>query len=340
MSSNPRALVLAAAVAVGLSASALAADVVNIYSSRHYDNDEQLYAGFEKATGIKVNRIEDSADVLIARMKSEGRNSPADVFIATDAGRLWRAEEAGLLQPAASEYVVSQVPEHVRHPDGQWTGYSKRARIIFYDKADVSDPPQTYADLADPRFKDRVCTRSSSNIYMLSLLASIIENEGEDAAEAWARSVWDNRARDPQGGDTDQLRAIVSGECDVVLSNHYYFVRSVAEDVPGLTGQTDQIGWVFPNQDTTGTHVNISGAGMAVNAPHPDTAIKFLDYLATPEAQLYFAAGNFEFPVVGDVEEAGPVADLGPFREDTMNLARLGENQALAQEIYDRVGYK
>ncbi|WP_018701041.1 extracellular solute-binding protein [Amorphus coralli] len=340
MSPNPRTLVLAAAVAVGLGGSALATDVVNIYSSRHYDNDEQLYAGFEKATGIKVNRIEDSADVLIARMKSEGRNSPADVFIATDAGRLWRAEEAGLLQPAASEYVVSRVPEHVRHPDGQWTGYSKRARIIFYDKADVSEPPQTYADLADPRFKDRVCTRSSSNIYMLSLLASIIENEGEDAAEAWAQSVWDNRARDPQGGDTDQLRAIVSGECDVVLSNHYYFVRGVAEDVPGLTGQTDQIGWVFPNQDTTGTHVNISGAGMAVNAPHPDTAIKFLDYLATPDAQRYFAAGNFEFPVVGDVEEAGPVADLGRFREDTMNLARLGENQALAQEIYDRVGYK
>lgn len=331
---------VAAALVVALPAAAAADGVVNIYSSRHYDNDEKLYAGFEQATGIKVNRIEDNADVLIERMKSEGRNSPADVFIATDAGRLWRAEEAGLLQPAPSELIEARIPEHFRHPDGLWTGYSKRARIIFYDKDDVAAPPETYDELADPKYKGMICTRSSSNVYMLSLLASIIENEGEAAAETWAQGVWDNRARDPQGGDTDQLKGIVSGECEIALSNHYYFVRGVADTVPGLTGETDKIGWVFPNQETTGTHVNISGAGMAANAPHPDTAIAFLDYLASPEAQTYFAAGNYEFPVVDDVEEAGPVADLGSFKEDTMNLSKLGENQALAQEIYDRVGYK
>ena len=340
--SNRRSLGAAASFALALAAvsPAVADDVVNIYSSRHYDNDEQLYAGFEKATGIKVNRIEDSADVLIERMKSEGQNSPADVFIATDAGRLWRAEEAGLLQPSDSEYVVSRIPDHFRHPDGEWTGYSKRARIIFYDKADVTEPPQTYQELADPKYKGMICTRSSSNIYMLSLLASMIENDGQEAAEAWAQGVWDNRARDPQGGDTDQLRGIVSGECKIALANHYYYVRGVAGDVSGLTGETDKIGWVFPNQETTGTHVNISGAGMAVHAPNPENATKFLEYLASPEAQEYFAAGNFEFPVVDDVENSGPVADLGSFKEDTMNLSKLGENQAAAQETYDRVGYK
>ncbi|MDQ0313568.1 extracellular solute-binding protein [Amorphus orientalis] len=333
-------LTVAAAIVASIPAAAAAQGEVNIYSSRHYDNDEQLYSGFEEATGIKVNRIEDSADVLIERMKSEGRNSPADVFIATDAGRLWRAEEAGLLQPAHSELIAERVPEHFRHPDGLWTGYSKRARIIFYDKDGVEDVPETYQDLADPKYEGMVCTRSSSNIYMLSLLASIIENEGEDAAEEWAQGVWNNRARDPQGGDTDQLRGIVSGECDIVLANHYYFVRGVAGDVSGLTGSTDEIGVVFPNQDTTGTHVNISGAGMAVNAPHPDNALAFLEYLASADAQEYFAAGNYEFPVSSDVENAGPVADLGTFKEDEMNLSKLGENQAAAQAIYDRVGYK
>lgn len=337
---HSRAAAAFLAIALGAATPAFADGVVNIYSSRHYDNDEKLYAGFEKATGIQVNRIEDNADVLIERMKSEGSNSPADVFIAADAGRLWRAEEAGLLQPTDSEYIVSRIPDHYRHPDGLWAGYSKRARIIFYDKEGVTEPPQTYAELADPKYKGMICTRSSSNVYMLSLLASIIENEGSEKAEAWAQGVWDNRARDPQGGDTDQLKAIVSGECAIVLANHYYFVRGLAGNVPGLTGETDKIAWVFPNQETTGTHVNISGAGMAVNAPNPENALKFLDYLATPEAQEYFAAGNFEFPVVEDVAEAGPVADLGTFKEDTMNLSKLGENQAEAQEIYDRVGYK
>ncbi|MEW5422138.1 Fe(3+) ABC transporter substrate-binding protein [Amorphus sp. 3PC139-8] len=329
-----------AALLAGVPGLASAQGVVNIYSSRHYDNDEKLYAGFEEATGIQVNRIEDNADVLIERMKSEGRNSPADIFIATDAGRLWRAEEAGLLQPVQSELIAERIPDHFRHPDGLWTGYAKRARIIFYDKDDVTDVPETYDDLADPKYKGMICTRSSSNVYMLSLLASIIENEGSEAAEAWTQGVWDNRARDPQGGDTDQLKAIASGECDIALANHYYFVRGVADNVPGLTGETDQIGWVFPNQDTTGAHVNISGAGMVANAPHPENAVAFLEYLASPEAQQYFAAGNYEFPVVDDVKEAGPVADLGSFKEDTMNLSKLGENQAEAQAIYDRVGYK
>ena len=318
------------AVVVGAAAfgdAARAAGEVNLYSSRHYDT---------------VNRIEDGADKLIERMKSEGANSPADVLITVDAGRLWRADQEGLLQPVDSEILAAAIPAHLAHPDGHWFGFSQRARLIFFDKNDVTDPPQTYEALADPKYKGQVCTRSSSNIYMLSLLASIIETSGEAAAEEWARGVWENRARDPQGGDTDQILAVISGECDIVLSNHYYFARGLRTDVPGLTGNTDGVGWVFPNQGDRGTHVNISGAGIAANAPNRENAILFLEYLASPEAQRYFAAGNDELPVVEGVSASADVAGMvgDGFKADPLPLTALGENQALAQQIYDRVGFK
>ncbi|MGR3782060.1 MAG: extracellular solute-binding protein [Albimonas sp.] len=326
--------------ALALAAAAASAQEVNLYSSRHYDTDERLYTDFEKATGIKVNRIEAGADELIERMKAEGRNSPADVFLTTDAGRMWRAEEAGILAPVESELLDEKIPEHLRHPDDLWFGFSQRARIIFYDKQDVTEPPQTYAELADPKWKGRVCTRSGSNIYMLSLLAAKIAHDGEEAATEWAQGLWDNRARDPQGGDTDQLRAIVSGECDVVLANTYYFARALRTEVDGVSAHVDRIGWVFPDQDGAGAHVNVSAGAMAAHAPHPEAAKAFLEYLASDSAQAYFSKGNDEYPVVEGVEQAESTAQLGEFKADELNLAELGRNQARAQMIYDSVGYE
>ncbi len=333
---------VAAVALVAVPAAAFAQGEVNLYSSRHYDTDERLYDAFTEKTGIEVNRIEDSADKLIERMRSEGANSPADVLITVDAGRLWRADQAGLLQPVDSEVLGAAVPSYLAHPEGHWFGLSKRARVIFYDKNDVTDPPETYEALADPKYEGMVCTRTSSNIYMLSLLASIIDAHGEEAAEEWARGVWENRAREPQGGDTDQIRAIISGECDIVLANHYYFARGLRKEVEGLTGQADMVGWVWPNQDGRGTHVNISGAGVAANAPNRENAVRFIEYLASPEAQRYFAEGNDEIPVVEGVAPSEEVAMMigDGFKEDDLPLLKLGENQERAQRIYDRVGYR
>lgn len=335
-------LATAVGMAMLVTGQAMAAGELNLYSSRHYDTDERLYTRFEEMTGIKINRIEDKADALIARMQAEGQRSPADVLLTVDAGRLWRADQAGLLQPVSSEVLDARIPAWLRHPDGHWYGFSQRIRIIFYDKDKVGpmDIP-TYASLADPKLKGKVCTRSSGNIYMLSLMASIIEHEGAEKAKAWAEGVWNNRARDPAGGDTDQLRGIASGECAVALSNTYYFARALRKDVRGLDEDAmSRIGWVFPNQESTGAHANISGAGVAKHAPNRENAIKFLEYLASDEAQEYFSAGNDEYPAVMGVGLSPSVAKLGIFRSDTLNLSALGENQAEAQRIYDQVGYK
>lgn len=328
---------LGAILAVG---PALAAGELNLYSSRHYDTDEQLYSNFEEMTGITINRIEDKADVLIERMKAEGANSPADILLTVDAGRLWVADQAGLFQPTESDVLSGAIPENLRHPDGHWFAFSQRARVIFYDMEDVAEPPQTYEALADPKYEGMVCTRSSSNIYMLSLMAAIIDHNGEEAASEWATGLWNNRARDPEGGDTDQLRAIVSGECEIVVSNTYYFGRALRKDVDGLTGSTDGIGVVFPNQDSYGTHVNVSGGGIAANAPNRENAVKFLEYLASEEAQQYFSAGNDEYPVVEGTPLPESLADMSDFKADSISITVFGENQALAQQIYDRIGYE
>jgi iron(III) transport system substrate-binding protein len=335
-------LAAVAGLSLIVTAQAQAAGELNLYSSRHYDTDERLYSQFEEMTGIKINRIEDKADALIERMKAEGKNSPADILMTVDAGRLWRADQAGLFQPVESAVLKSRIPEWLRHPDGHWYGFSQRVRILFYDK-DKVDPMeiQTYESLADPKMKGKVCTRSSGNIYMLSLMASLIEHLGQDQAKAWAEGLWNNRARDPSGGDTDQLRGIASGECAVAVSNTYYFARALRKDVRGLDAAAmAKIGWVFPNQTGTGAHVNISGAGVAKHAPNRENAIKFLEYLASDAAQEYFSAGNDEYPAVLGVGLSPSVAQLGLFRSDTLNLSKLGENQPLAQRLYDQVGYK
>ena len=333
----------ALAALMALPAAAQAEGEVNIYSSRHYDTDERLYSDFEEATGITVNRIEDKANVLIERIKAEGANSPADILLTVDAGRLYVADQAGIFQPVQSGVLEERIPANLRHPDGHWFGFSTRGRAIFYDKAKV-DPAdiQSYTDLADPKLKGLVCTRSSSNIYMLSLMAAMVERLGEEDAKAWAEGLWANRARDPEGGDTDQLRGIASGQCAVAVANTYYFARAFTKDVRGLANpdDTDRIGIVFPDQDGAGTHVNVSAGGVVANAPNRENAIKFLEYLATDEAQKYFADGNNEYPVVEGVEASSAVEALGDFKADDMPLIKLGENQAKAQAIYNEVGYQ
>ena len=316
------------------------AQEVNIYSSRHYDNDEALYDAFTEATGIAVNRIEGAADELIARMQAEGANSPADIFMAVDAGRIWLADQAGLLQAVQSDVLTARIPAHLRHPDGHWFGVSQRARIIFYDRTDVENPPQTYEDLADPQYADMICIRSSGNVYNQSLLASIIDADGEEAARAWAEGVLANMARSPQGGDTDQLRGIVSGECEIAVSNTYYFLRALDGGVDGLSGSTDMFGWVFPNQSDRGAHVNVAAAGVAVNAPNRDEAVAFLEYLTSAEAQAYFANQNNEYAAVPGIGLAPNPASLGLFRSDDLNLSVLGENQPLAQQIFNEVRWQ
>ena len=334
---------IAAALAVTGTAAAVAAEL-NLYSSRHYQTDEALYDNFTKQTGIKINRIEGKGDALIERIKSEGANSPADVLLTVDAGRLWRAEQAGLLQAVQSENLDKVVPANLRHPDGLWFGFSTRARLIYYNKASVQDGElkdlKAYEDLADSKWKGRICIRSGSNIYNLSLLSSMIESHGETDSEAWAKSVVSNFARDPQGGDTDQLRAIAAGECDVGVANSYYYVRLVTNPKEADKGVADKLGLVFPNQDDRGTHVNISGAGVLKNAPNKDAAVKFLEYLASEEAQRYFADGNNEYPVVESVNANGAVMALGEFKIDPINVSAYGANQPLAQKIFDRVGWK
>jgi iron(III) transport system substrate-binding protein len=315
--------------------------VLNLYTSRHYQTDEALYDNFTKATGYKVNRIEAGDDAIIERMKQEGARSPADVLMTVDAGRLWRAEQAGLLRPAKSKVLDERVPAELRHPDGLWYGFSLRARPIFYAKGRL-DPKRLarYEDLADPALKGKICVRSSSNVYNLSLMSSMIAAAGPDKAEQWARGVVANMARAPKGGDTDQLTALAAGECDIAISNTYYYVRLLKSPKPDERAVAEKIGVVFPNQGDRGTHVNISGAGVAKHAPHPEAAIKFLEYLASAEAQGYFANGNNEYSVAGKVLQNKELASLGDFRKDSLNVSLLGRNQGAAQQIYDRAGWK
>jgi iron(III) transport system substrate-binding protein len=316
-------------------------DVVNLYSSRHYDTDDALYDSFTEQTGIEVNLIEAEADELIERIKSEGANSPADVLITVDAGRLWRAEEEGLLQPVESETLNAAIPENFRHPDGLWFGLTTRARVIVYNK-DTVDPSElsTYENLADPKWEDRVCIRSSGNIYNVSLVASMIESKGEEAAAEWVDGLVKNLAREPEGGDTDQIRAVASGQCDVAIANHYYWARLAKSDDPADQEVANQTGVFFPNQDDRGTHVNISGAGVVATAPNPENAIAFIEYLASPEAQEIFAAGNNEYPVVEGVNIDPIVAELGNFKIDEVNVRSYGSNSPKVVEIADRAGWK
>jgi len=333
---------LALALAVCAFSATAQENVVNIYSSRHYKTDEALYDGFTQRTGIKVNRIEGGEDALIERVRNEGPRSPADVLITVDAGRLWRAEQLGLFQPVKSPVLEARIPENLREPGGRWFGFSMRARVIAYNKAKVKPGEiEAYEQLADPKWKGRVCMRSSTNVYNLSLMGALIDHLGEAKAEAWAKGVRANLAQEPKGGDTDQLMAVAAGQCDLTVSNQYYYARLARSEKPDERQAAERLGIVLPNQKTWGTHVNISGAGVLKNAPHRDAAVKFLEYLASDDAQRYFADGNNEWPVVAKLPIDNPVlASFGDFKRDHLNVAVLGRNQPASQKIYDRVAWK
>lgn len=314
---------------------------INLYSSRHYDTDNALYEDFTKKTGIKVNLIEGEADQLIERIKSEGANSPADVFIAVDAGRLWRAQAAGILQPVSSEKLKSAIPENLRSPEGYWVGLSKRARVIAYNKERVNpNTLSTYEALAQPQWQGKVCVRSSENIYNQSLVAWKIEKDGVPETEKWLKGLVKNFARPPEGNDVSQLKDIAAGECDVALVNHYYVARLKQSSDPADKKVADQIGVFFPNQQQDGTHVNINGAGVVAGAPNQAGAIAFLEYLATPEAQEIFANVNNEIPVVSGMKPNATVTNFGNFKGSTVNVAAYGENNPEAVKLLDSSGWK
>ncbi len=326
---------------MGLNSTQAAAEqVLNLYSARHYQTDEALYSNFTKQTGIKINRIEGKEEELLERLRNEGANSPADVLITVDAARLANAHDLGLFAPVKSRLLSERIPAHLHGPD--WFSFSTRARIIVYAKSRIKpDQVRNYDDLAKPAMKGKVCSRSGSHPYNLSLMASIIAHQGEARAEEWARGMVANFARSPRGGDTDQIKAVAAGECDVALANSYYYARMMNSKNPEDRKIVERTGVVWPNQATTGTHINISGAGMLKNAPHKEAAVKFLEYLASDDAQRYFADGNNEWPAVASVKVSNPALEaLGSFKADTLDVSKLADYRVKAQMIFDRTGYK
>jgi iron(III) transport system substrate-binding protein len=335
--------VAALALALG-STTARAAEepVLNLYSARHYQTDEALYANFTKATGININRIEAGDEQLLERLKSEGTMSPADILMIVDAARLWSAQNQGLFQPVRSKTLDERIPASMRDPDGNWYGFSSRARVIVYNKAAVNPADvATYEALADSKNKGKVCTRSGSHPYNLSLVAALIAHNGEGKTEAWAKDVVANMSRTPRGGDTDQIKGVAVGECAIALSNSYYYVRLMRSGKPEEREWAAKTGVVWPDQASYGTHVNIAGAGVLKNAPHRENAVKFLEYLAGDEAQGYFANGNNEWPAVkGAVAKNAELESLGNFKADPLPIALLGRNTPAAQKLMDRAGWK
>jgi iron(III) transport system substrate-binding protein len=314
---------------------------VNLYSARHYDSDLPLYERFTAETGIKINRIEGKADELVARMKSEGANSPADLFITADAGALWRAQQAGLFQPVQSEALNAAVPANLREPAGNWYGVSKRARVVAYDPAKVKpEEVDTYEELASPRFKGKLCVRSSDNVYNLSLTGALIEAWGEAKTEQWARGIVANMARPPEGGDRDQIKAVGAGLCEIAITNSYYFIRMATGEDKADREVAGRLRLGFPSLDNQGSHVNISGAGVAANAPNKANAIRLLEFFASPAAQQHFARFNNEYPVTPSVKAPPPVDAFTSFKAHPMPVAAFAAQQPKAQALMTRVGWR
>lgn len=317
------------------------AGVVNLYTARHYDSDLRLYEMFTEATGIRVNRIEGNADQLIARMTAEGENSPADVFVVADAGALWRAEEAGLFQPAQSDTLNQRIPANLRDPEGAWYGFSRRARVVAYDSAEVEPADiDTYEELASPRFRGRLCVRSSDSVYNLSLVGALIEAWGPDRARQWVDGVVANMARPPEGGDSDQIRAIAADVCDIALTNSYYYIRMASGDDEGDRQITSTVKLAFPSLDGLGSHVNISGGGVAANAPNRENAVRLLEFLSSAEAQTLVSQYNNEFPASPDVPAPAPVDAYADFEANPMPVSAYGPHQAAAQTMMTEAGWR
>lgn len=321
-------------------------NTLNIYSARHYQTDEALYDNFTKSTGIKINRVDADDAGILARLQSEGPASPADVILLVDAARLWRAETDGRFQPVRSEILNSRIPANLRGKDdgagAQWFGLSTRARIVVFDKQAIKKSDvDSYEKLADPKFKGKICTRSGSHPYNLSLFGAVMEHMGEEATEKWLQGLAANLARDPKGGDTDQIKAAATGECQIALTNSYYLARLMRSSKPDDQAIVERLGVVFPNQQSWGTHVNISGAAVARYAKNREAAVKFIEYLSSDQAQRYFADGNNEWPVVKGLRVANPALDrMGDFKMETIPASVVGMNQSKVQKILDRVGFK
>ncbi len=320
--------------------------VLNLYSARHYQTDEALYQDFTRTTGIRINRVDADDAGLLARLQSEGKASPADVILLVDAARLWRAEIDGLFQPVRSKLLEAAIPATLRGKDdgqgSQWFGFSTRARVIVYDKQRVSRTDvETYEKLADPVNKGRLCTRSGSHPYNLSLFGAMLEHLGPTATENWLTGLVANMARPPKGGDTDQIRAVGSGECAIAITNTYYLARLMRSTAPADRALMERVGVVFPNQAGYGTHVNIAGGAVARHAKNHEAAVLFLEYLAGPQAQAYFADGNNEWPVVKGIKLSNPALEtLGTFKAETVPISVIGMNQVRVQQMLDRVGYR
>lgn len=315
--------------------------VVNLYSARHYDTDNALYESFTRSTGIRVNLVEADADQLIERLRREGRNSPADVFITVDAGRLWRAKEAGLFQQVSSPILNAAVPASMRDPQGFWYGLSKRARVLMYHKDRVNPSElSTYENLADPKWRRKILVRSSSHVYNQSMTGSILAAREEAATLAWSRGLVANFARNPEGGDTPQILALGAGVGDIAISNTYYLPRLIRSSKAEERQVAAKIGVFFPNQDDRGTHINISGGGVVTTAPNRESAIKFLEHMVSPEAQRIFAEGNSEYPVVVGTPLSAVLQSFGEFKEDQLGAAVYGANNPQALRIMDQAGWR
>ncbi|ARU05489.1 Fe(3+) ABC transporter substrate-binding protein [Comamonas serinivorans] len=340
-----------AALALAALGSAHAAEdkVLNLYSARHYASDEALYNNFTQATGIKINRVDADDAGIIARLKAEGSASPADVILLVDAARLWRGEEDGLFKPVKSAVLEDKIPANLRadavgDQGSPWFGLSTRARVIVYDPARVkAGDVDSYEKLADPKLKGMLCIRSGSHPYNLSLFGAVLQHMGAPKTEDWLKGMVANMARAPKGGDTDQIKGVASGECGVAVSNSYYLARLMRSTKPEDQAVVNKVKVVFPNQGSWGTHVNVAGAAVAKHAKHPDNAVKFLEYLVSPQAQDYFANGNNEWPVVKGIAFNNPALQQmtgGSFKSETIPISAVGRNQTQVQQMLDRVGFK
>jgi iron(III) transport system substrate-binding protein len=323
--------------------------VLNIYSARHYPSDEVMYNEFTKATGIKINRVDADDAGILARLKAEGAASPADVILLVDAARLWRAEVDGLFQPIKSKVLEDAIPANLRAKPADnggtaWFGLSTRARVMVYDKVKFNKSDvDTYEKLADPKFKGSLCIRSGSHPYNLSLFGALTEHLGPQKTEAWAKSLVDNMARSPKGGDTDQIRAVAAGECGVAVTNSYYLARLMRSSKPEDRAVAEKVGVVFPNQSSWGTHMNVAGGAVARHAKNSANAVQFLEYLASPAAQNHFANGNNEWPAAKGVNFDNPALKsmIGSgFKSELIPISAVGMNQIKVQQMLDRVGFK
>ncbi len=345
-----RITIVALALASALGQAHAAEDkILNLYSARHYASDEALYNDFTKATGIKINRVDADDAGIIARLKAEGTASPADVILLVDAARLWRGEEEGLFRPIKSAVLEEKIPANLRADavgtQGEpWFGLSTRARVIVYDPARVKAADvDSYEKLADPKLKGMLCIRSGSHPYNLSLFGAVMQHMGAQKTEAWLKGMVANMARAPKGGDTDQIKGVASGECGVAVTNSYYLARMMRSQKPEDQAVASKVKVVFPNQATWGTHVNVAGAAVAKHAKHPENAVKFIEYLVSPQAQDYFANGNNEWPVVKGTSFDNPALKQmsgGSFKSETIPISAVGRNQVQVQQMLDRVGFK